>query len=85
MDRKTQSVIAEPVSGGAEFLEYIQERETPYVALPKEKDEISTAFNRETVDQDRVKHSRVSATGFSSEDRGQPELPIGPLPKPCLR
>ncbi len=54
MQPDLESVIAVPVSGRAEFPEYIQECETPYVALPKEKDEISTAFNRVAGNQYQV-------------------------------
>ncbi len=59
-----ESVIAVPISGGAEFPKYIQERETPYVAPPKGKDEISTAFNRMAGNQDQVADYGAQPTAF---------------------
>ncbi len=52
------------ISGGAEFPEYIQECEAPYVAPPKEKDEIPTAFNRVAGDQDQVADYSAQPAAF---------------------
>jgi len=49
-----ERIIAVPVSGGAEFPEYIQERKTPYITPAKGEDEIFTAFDRVAGDQDQV-------------------------------
>ncbi len=52
------------VSGGAEFPEKIQERETPYVASSKGKDEISTAFNRVAGNQDQAADHGAQPAAF---------------------
>ncbi len=53
-----------PVSDGAEFPEYIQERKTPYVTLPKGKNKISTAFNRVAGNQEQVADYGAQPTAF---------------------
>jgi len=53
-----------PVLGGAEFPEYIQERETPYVAPAKGKDEIFAAFDRMAGNQDQVADHGAQPTAF---------------------
>ncbi len=52
------------VSGWAEFPEYIHERETPYVTLPKGEDEIPTAFNCAAGNQDQVADHGSQPTAF---------------------
>ncbi len=59
------SLVVVPVSGGAEFPEYIQEHETPYVAPPKKKNEIFTALNRVAGNQDQVADHGTQPAAFN--------------------